>query len=162
MTIFSDARKWLPAAALALALALAHAAAPAQVKVDNPWVRGAIPGQVATGAFFDITSGRDATLVKAESPVAAIVEVHEMQMKGNVMTMRPVQRMDLPAGKPVRLAPGGFHLMLLDLKQPVKNGETVPLTLTIEYADKKRETVEVRAEVRGLGTSQEQQHQHQH
>jgi copper(I)-binding protein len=142
------------ASAIALALALTTASAHAQIKVDNPWVRGAVPGQRATGAFLDITSARDAALVKVESPLAATVAVHAMEMKNNLMTMREVPKLDLPAGKQVRLAPGGFHIMLMDLKQPVKNGETVPLKLTIEYPDKKRETVEVKAQVRGLGTSQ--------
>ena len=146
--------------AVALALALVAAPAHAQVKVENPWVRGAVPGQLATGAFLDITSVKDAALVKAESPVAATVEVHAMAMKNNVMTMYEVPKIDLPAGKQVRLAPGGFHIMLMDLKQPVKNGETVPIRLTIEYPDKKRETIDVKAQVRGLGTSQEHQHKH--
>jgi periplasmic copper chaperone A len=144
----------------AVVLAFAAASAQAQVKVENSWVRGAVPGQLATGAFLDITSARDATLIKAESPIAGTVEVHGMEMKNNVMTMREAPKVDLPAGKQVRLAPGGFHIMLMDLKQPVKNGETVPLKLTIEYPDKKREIVEVKAQVRGLGASQEHQHQH--
>ena len=144
----------------AVALLLAAAPAVAQVKVDKPWVRGAVPGQNATGAFLDITSAKDAALVKAESPVAATVEVHAMEMKNNVMTMREVPKVDLPAGKQVRLAPGGFHLMMMDLKQPVKNGEKVPIKLTIEYPDKKREIVEVQAEVRGLGTGQEPRYRH--
>ena len=146
--------------AFAFALAVVAAPAHAQVKVEKPWVRGAVPGQLATGAFLDITSVKDAALVKAESPVAATVEVHAMEMKNNLMTMREVPKIDLPAGKQVRLAPGGFHIMLMDLKQPVKNGETVPIRLTIEYADKKRETIDVKAPVRGLGTSQEHQHKH--
>jgi copper(I)-binding protein len=83
-----------------------------------------------------------------------------MEMKNKVMTMREVPKIDLPAGKQVRLAPGGFHIMLMDLKQPVKDGEKVPLKLTIEYPDSKRETIDVSAQVRGLGTSQEHQHKH--
>jgi periplasmic copper chaperone A len=144
----------------AVALALAAAPAHAQVKIGNAWVRGAVPGQLATGAFLDITSTRDAALIKAESPVAATVEVHAMEMQNNMMTMREAPKVDLPAGKQVRLAPGGFHIMLMDLKQPLKNGETVPLKLTIEYSDKTRETVEVQAQVRRLGSSQEYQHKH--
>lgn len=143
----------------AVVLALAASPLQAQVKIDNAWVRGAVPGQLATGAFLDITSARDATLVKAESTIAAATEVHAMEMKNNLMTMREVSKVDLPAGKQVRLAPGGLHIMLMDLKQPVKNGDMVALRLTIEYADKKRETVDVNAQVRGLGTSQEHQHQ---
>ena len=148
------------AAAAAVALALLALPAQAQVKVENAWVRGAVPGQLSTGAFLDVTSTSDAKLVKVESPVAAVVEVHVSEMKNDLMTMRAVPAVALPAGKQVRLAPGGYHIMLMDLKQPVKNGDSVPLQLTIESADGKRETVEVKAQVRGLGTSQQSQHQH--
>ena len=151
-------RQWMSATALAFSVS-ASTMAIAQVKVDTPWVRGAVAGQLGTGAFMDITSARDATLVKVESPVAGIVEIHSMEMKGELMTMRAVEKIDLPAGKQVRLAPGGFHVMLTDLKQPVKNGEAVPLKLTIEYADKQRETIAILAPVRGLGTAPEA-HQH--
>ena len=139
---------------------LASVTAFAQVKVEHPWVRGAVPGQLTTGAFFDVTSPKDAAVVKVESPVAGVVEVHTSEMKGDMMTMRAVPSVALPAGKTVRFAPGGYHVMLMDLKRPVKNGEVVPVTLTVEYPDKKRETVEIKAEVRGLGTSQQHQHQH--
>ncbi|MEO8137944.1 MAG: copper chaperone PCu(A)C [Betaproteobacteria bacterium] len=153
-----------PVLRLALALSIAGAATSvlAQVKVENAWVRGAVPGQLATGAFVDLTSARDATLVKVESPVAAVVEVHASEMKDGMMTMRAAAPLKLPAGKQVRLAPGGNHIMLMDLKQPVKNGESVPISLTVEYADAKRETIEVSAQVRGLGTSAAQEHQHKH
>lgn len=135
----------------------------AQVKVDHPWVRGSVPGQLTTGAFFDVTSARDAAVVKVESPVAGVVEVHTSEMKDGLMTMRRVPSAALPAGKTVHFAPGSYHVMLMDLKRPVKTGEVVPLTLTIEYPDKKRETLDVKAEVRGLGASAPpQQHQHQH
>jgi periplasmic copper chaperone A len=137
------------------ACAFAHA----QVKVDNAWVRGAVPGQMTTGAFLDVTSKSDAKLVKVESPVAAVVEIHSSEMKNDRMTMRAVPSVALPAGKQVRFAPGGYHIMLMDLRQPVKNGEAVPLKLTVESADGKRETLEVKAQVRGLGASQ-QTHQH--
>jgi copper(I)-binding protein len=142
----------------AVALTLA-ASALAQVKVDNAWVRGAVPGQLTTGAFLDVTSKADAKLVKVESPVAAVVEIHVSEMKNDLMTMRAVPSVALPAGKPVRFGPGGYHIMLMDLKQPVKNGESVPLKLTVEGADGKRETVDVKAQVRGVGTSQTT-HQH--
>lgn len=150
-----------PLCALAAALTcIVSGNALAEVKVDAPWVRGVVPGQLGTGAFMDITSTRDAVLVKVESPVAGSVEVHTMEMKGNLMTMRPVEKIDLPAGKQVRLAPGGFHVMLMDLKQPLKNGEAVPLKLTIEYPDKQRETIGVLAPVRGLGTAPQAPHAH--
>jgi copper(I)-binding protein len=138
---------------------LASATAYAQVKVEHPWVRGAVPGQLTTGAFFDLTSPKDAAVVKVESPVAGIAEVHTSEMKGNLMRMRAVPSVPLPAGKTVRFAPGGYHVMLMDLKRPVKNGEVVPITLTVEYPDRKQEKVEVKAEVRALGATPQHQHQ---
>ena len=145
--------------AVAFASALcAGALAHAQVKVDNAWVRGAVPGQLTTGAFLDVTSKTGAKLVKVESPIAAVVEIHASETKNNLMTMRAVPSVDLPAGKPVRFAPGGFHIMLMDLKQPVKNGESVPLKLTVEAPDGKQETIDVKAQVRGVGTSQQTHH----
>ena len=84
------------------------------------------------------------------SPLAGVVEIHEMAMDGNVMKMRAVAVLELPAGKTVELKPGGYHVMLMDLKQPLKAGETVPLTLVVEGAGGKRETVEISAPVKAL------------
>lgn len=136
---------------LALVLSLAAAAASAaDVDIRNAWVRGTVSGQMATGAFLEITSRSGAVLVGAASPVAGVSEIHEMKMDGNVMQMRPIARLEIPAGKTVVLAPGGYHLMLLDLKRPLKKGELVPLTLQVEGRDRKTEAIEVRAEVRDL------------
>ncbi len=152
--------------ALVLAFACASASAIAQVRAENPWVRASVPGQLATGGFVDLTSTRDSTLVKVESPVAATVEVHASEMKNGVMTMRAAPNVPLPAGRQVKLAPGGYHIMLMDLKQPVKTGDSVPLKLTVEYPDKQRETVEISAPVRALGTAAAApapaEHQHKH
>ena len=76
-----------------------------------------------------------------------------MAMDGNVMKMRAVPGVDLPAGKAVELKPGGYHVMLMDLKQPLKAGDTVPVTLVVEGKDKKRESVDVKATVRQLGAA---------
>jgi len=95
-----------------------------------------------------LKSGAGAVLVGAESPAAAIVEVHEMRMDGNVMRMRAIPRLELPAGRTVELKPGGYHVMLVDLKRPLKNGDSVPLRLKIEGKDKSVATVEVKADVR--------------
>ncbi|HNC53051.1 MAG TPA: copper chaperone PCu(A)C [Accumulibacter sp.] len=136
---------------LALALSLASTALfAADVDIRNPWVRGTVSGQMATGAFLEITSQSGAVLVGATTPVAGVTEIHEMKMEGSVMQMRPVPRLELPAGKTVVLAPGGYHVMLMDLKRPLKKGEVVPLTLRLEGRDRKTETIEVRAEVRDL------------
>jgi copper(I)-binding protein len=81
-----------------------------------------------------LTASEPVTLVGIATPVAGIAEVHEMKMEGDVMRMRAVQALPLPANKPVQLAPGGYHLMLQDLKAPLKPDTSVPLTLTFRTA----------------------------
>ena len=127
---------------------LAHA----QPVVSDAWARATVPQQKATGFFAQITYPKGGKLISASSPVAGVVEIHEMAMEGDVMKMRAIATLDLPAGKPVALRPGGHHVMLLDLKQQLKPGERVPLKLVFEGADKKRETVEVKAVVKALAT----------
>ncbi|HMR70061.1 MAG TPA: copper chaperone PCu(A)C [Rubrivivax sp.] len=138
-------------APLALAALLAAPLAHAQTTVTDPWVRGTVAQQKATGMFAKISSAQGGRLVAASSPAAGVVEIHEMSMDGNVMRMRAVGALDLPAGKTVALEPGGYHVMLIDLVQPLAAGQTVPVTLVVEGADGKRETVEVQAPVRALG-----------
>ena len=144
--------------------ALIFAAFPvmAQVAVKDPWVRATVPAQKATGAFMQITSAQDARLVEAKSPVAGVVEVHEMVMEKDVMKMRAIKGLDLPAGKTVELKPGGYHVMLMDLKEQMKEGATVPVTLVIEGKDKKRSTVEIKAPVKPLTTPAKAEPEHKH
>jgi hypothetical protein len=138
----------MPPIRLSFAVALLVALpAVAQVTVSDPWVRGTVAGQMATGAFMKLQSAKDARLVEATSPVAGVVEIHEMTLQNDVMRMRAVPALDLPAGRTVELKPGGFHVMLMDLKRQMKAGEVVPLTLVVESGGK-RETVEVKAAVR--------------
>lgn len=138
---------------LALAAALAvSSAAFAQVTVKDPWVRGTVAQQKASGAFMMLQSATDARLVSAASPVAGVVEIHEMRMEGDVMRMRAVTGLDLPAGSTVELKPGGYHVMLMDLKKPLQDGDMVPLTLTVEGKDGKRSTLEVQAPVKALAS----------
>jgi hypothetical protein len=134
------------ALAAAAAFAIATAAA-AQVTVTDPWVRGTVPGQMATGAFMQLKSAADARLVEARSPVAGVVEIHEMKLENNVMRMRAVDALPLPAGRTVELKPGGYHVMLMDLKRQVKEGEVVPVTLVVDTGGR-RESIEVGAPVR--------------
>lgn len=138
-----------------LALALASLAASAQTVVKDAWVRGTVPQQKATGAFMQVTSTQGGKLVSASSPVAGVVEIHEMAMEGNVMKMRAIPGLDLPAGKAVELKPGGYHVMLMDLKQALKTGETVPVTLVVEGKDGKKESIEVKAPVKALAQAHE-------
>jgi periplasmic copper chaperone A len=122
-----------------------------QTTVADPWVRGTVAQQRATGMFATLTSVQGGRLVAASSPVAGLVEIHEMAMSGDVMRMRAVPGIELPPGQPVELKPGGYHVMLMELKQPVGAGQMVPVTLVIEHKDGTRESVEVAAPVRPLG-----------
>ena len=122
--------------------------AQAQVKVEGAWVRATVAPQKATGAFMQLTSAKAAKVVAASSPVAAMVEIHEMKMDDGVMKMRAVDALPLPAGQAVALKPGSYHVMLMGLKAPIKAGETVPLTLTVEGEDGKRTAVEIKAQAR--------------
>ena len=133
---------------LAAFTALACAAAQAQVSVDKPWVRTTVPQQTTTGAFMTITSVQGGKLVAASSPIAATVEVHEMKMDGDMMKMRAVDAVPLPAGRPVEFKPNGLHVMLTGLKAPLKAGDVVPIRLVVEDAKGKRETVDVKAAAR--------------
>lgn len=138
---------------IAFALALIAASAHAQTTVNDPWVRGTVAQQKATGLFVQLTSAQGGKLVSGSSPVAGSVEIHEMAMVNDVMKMRQVPALDLPAGKTVALKPGGYHLMLMDLKQALPAGSTVPVTLVVEGVDGKRETLTLQAPVRALGAA---------
>lgn len=104
--------------AAALLAGAAHAQTAAPVAAEGAWARASVPGQKATGAFMRLTASEATRLVRAESPAAGVTEVHEMKMEGDVMKMRAVPALDLPAGKAVELKPGGYHVMLMDLKAP--------------------------------------------
>jgi len=134
--------------ALFLAAAFASAAAHAQVTVDKPWVRTTVAQQGTTAAYLTITSAKGGKLVSASSPIAAAVDVHQMKMVGDMMKMRSVEALPLPAGQPLEFKPNGYHLMMTGLKAPVKPGDVVPITLVVEDAKGKRETVDVKATAR--------------
>ncbi|MGZ3181348.1 MAG: copper chaperone PCu(A)C [Telluria sp.] len=139
--------------AFVAALLLASAGALAQVTVRDAWVRATVPAQKTSGAFLTITSARDAQIVAVRSPVAATVEMHQMDMRSTTMNMRAVDAIALPAGKTVDFGAAGYHVMLMELRRQLKAGETVPLELLVEEKNKKRLTVTVQATVRPLGTA---------
>lgn len=119
-----------------------------EVDVSNAWVRTSVQGQSATGAFMTITARQDSRLVGVISPVAGVAEVHEMKMDGGVMKMRAVQGgLALPAGKPVELKPGGYHVMLMDLKAALAKDGTVPMTLVFKDAKGTESRVELKLPV---------------
>ena len=117
-----------------VAASLLAATAQAQVTVKDAWVRATVPQQKATGAFMQLKATKNSKLVSASSPLTPAVEVHEMAMQDNVMKMRQVPAVELPAGKTVELKPGGYHVMLLDLKAPLAKDTAVPLTLVFQDA----------------------------
>ena len=134
----------------ALLLAAAGSAIAQTVKVENAWARATVPGQQASAAFMTLTAPEGARLVGASSPAAGVAEVHEMAMQGDVMKMRAIESLALPAGQPVPLKPGGHHIMLLDLKAPLAEGATVPLTLLFKDAAGKCGKIELQVPVRAL------------
>ena len=132
-----------------VAVTLLGAAAQAQtVEVKGAWARATVQGQKASGAFMQLTAKDNAQLVSISTPVAGVVEVHEMKMEGDVMRMRAVQGgLQLPAGKTVQLKPGGYHVMLMDLKTPLLKDTTVPLTLVFKDSKGVQTTTELKVPV---------------
>lgn len=104
------------------------------VKVTNAWVRAPAPGSKIASAYMDLVSERNAALIAVGSAAAARAEIHSTSTEGGIMRMRPLLRVELPAGQTVSLAPGGVHLMLTDLKQALKPGDKVPIVLSVQPA----------------------------
>jgi hypothetical protein len=124
----------------------------AQTRVTDAWVRATVAGQHSSGAFMTLQADTDSKLLSVQSPVAKTVQIHQMSMKDDVMRMGQVESVALPAGKPVSLDPNGYHIMLMDLTAQVAEGSKVPLTLVVENAKGEKETIEVEAQARALGT----------
>ena len=123
------------------------AAASAPVTITGGWVRSSVAGQKGSGAFMKITAKESVRLTGVSSPVAGVAEVHEIKMDGDVMKMRAVPVLELPAGSTVELKPGGYHLMLMDLKQSLTVGSTVPVTLMFRDGKGAERRVEVKLPV---------------
>lgn len=127
------------------ALALATAQAAAQVKVEGAWARPTVAGQQGGGGFMALVAAKDDKLVGGSTPVAQRFELHTMAMKGDVMEMREVSKVDLPAGQKVEFKPGGLHVMFIGLKSPLKVGDKVPVTLKFEKAGEVKVDFEIMA-----------------
>lgn len=136
---------------LTLAAVFAFGTAQAQhVEASDAWARATVAGQKTSGAFLKLKAHMALRLVAASSPVAGVAEIHEMKMEGDVMRMRAVTGLDLPAGQTVELKPGGYHVMLMDLKSALKPEQTVPLTLVFKDAQGKESTLALQVPVRGM------------
>ena len=118
------------------------------VTVTDAWARATVQGQKATGAFMKITAKDNTKLVGVSSPVAGVAEIHEMKVDKEVMKMAALPNgLDLPAGKSVELKPGGYHVMLMDLKAPLAKDTTVPVTLTFQDAKGVKSNLELKVQV---------------
>jgi copper(I)-binding protein len=133
----------------------------AGIETGGGWIRATAPGQDQAGADLSITSRQSATLIGASSPVCRTVQLHTMTMEGGMMRMREVKEIELPAGKRVNIRDSGYHLMMIGLKAPLKEGETVPLTLSIRLG--KGGVVKIRsvAEVKSLTAAPPRETGHQ-
>jgi len=129
--------------------AIAQSASVGPIKIEHAYTRATMPGQQVAGGFMKIENkgGPADQLVSASSPVAGEVQLHEMSMEGNVMKMRQVKDIAVPAGGSVELKPGGLHLMFMNIKAPLTSGETVPVKLKFAKAGE----VEVRMPVNVMG-----------
>ena len=123
----------------------------AAVTATDAWVRGTVPAQSSTGAFLTLQSSEDARVVGVTTPAARSATIHESRVEAGRAMMQPVEKLALPAGKPVELRPGGYHVMLEGLAKPLVAGDRVPFTFTIEDKSGKRSRIEVEAAVRPLG-----------
>jgi copper(I)-binding protein len=118
------------------------------IKIEDAYTRATVPGQQVAGGFMKIENkGAADQLISASSPVAGEVQLHEMAMDGNVMKMRQVKDIAVPAGGAVELKPGGLHLMFMNIKAPLTAGETVPVKLKFAKAGE----VEVKMPVNAMG-----------
>jgi periplasmic copper chaperone A len=114
---------------MTLGALLAVSTAQAEVGISDAWVRASTPGQTVAAAYLTLNSKEDVALVYAETERAGSVEMHTMTMQNGIMKMRSLEELAIPAGKPVKLAPGGLHLMLFDFPTPFKSGEKVKFRL---------------------------------
>lgn len=151
---------------LAAALLASFASYAGDIEISGAWTRATAPGQDQAGVDLTITSKQPATLVGVSSPACKTMELHSMTTADGMMRMREVKTIELPAGKRVNLSESGYHLMLTGLKAPLKEGEIVPLTLSIKVVNQSVVKVETKSEVKSLtaakATPQEDEHQHMH
>ena len=144
----------LAAATLLLALlaesALARDYKLGDLQISQPWTRATAPTAPSAGGFLTITNKGAAPdkLIAVKSPAAEMTQIHEMKMEGDIMRMREREDgLEIAAGATVTLAPRGYHVMMMGLKAPLKQGEKVPLTLVFEKAG----SVDVELAVEGMG-----------
>jgi periplasmic copper chaperone A len=141
-----------------LALLLSSTAAMSQVTIDKAWARPTVAGQQGGGGFMTLQSPVADKLLSGSTPVAERFELHTMAMEGDVMKMREVKSIDLPAGQKVELKPGGLHVMFIGIKEPLKLGSKVPVTLKFEKAGEVTVEFEVKSRPAASGHGEHKHH----
>jgi copper(I)-binding protein len=133
-----------------------------EVKVTKAWTRATAPGQDSASVQMTITSKKDATLIGVASGSAQSAEIHTMVMEGDVMKMRAIESLPLPAKTPVTLGSDGNHMMLIGLRNPLRVGHKLPFALTVKLADGKTVVIKELAVIKPLETTGNEGHEHQH
>ena len=118
------------------------------IEIKNQWVRASNDGQDVSAAYMTIVSNEDTSLITIDSDVADVIEIHSMSMENGVMKMRMLDTLDLIAGKPTELSPGGFHLMLFDLKKPLTAGKEAHFTLHFKNKAGQEKTISVTSPIK--------------
>lgn len=118
------------------------------IEIKNQWVRASNDGQDVSAAYMTIVSNEDTSLITIDSDVADVIEIHSMSMENGVMKMRMLDTLDLVAGKPTELSPGGFHLMLFDLKKPLAAGKEAHFTLHFKNKAGQEKTISVTSPIK--------------
>jgi copper(I)-binding protein len=157
---------WLFAAGCAFSSMVNAASSENLVTIKDAWVRPMNPGQEVGAAYMTFLSAKDTTLISVESDVTKSVEIHNMSMENGVMKMRMMDTLPLIANKPYKLAPGGFHLMLFDLKKPLIIGDEVTFSMTFKSKNKSefkqniKVMVQSSAKDSAKGSAHSELHQH--
>lgn len=118
------------------------------IEIKNQWARASNDGQDVSAAYMTIVSNEDTSLIAIDSDVADVIEIHSMSMENGVMKMRMLDTLDLIAGKPTELIPGGFHLMLFDLKKPLTAGKEAHFTLHFKNKAGQEKTISVTSPIK--------------
>ena len=146
---------------LALVSSSLAASAADSVSIENAWVRPTNPGQDVGAAYMTFNSKQDVTLIRATSDVTASVEIHSMSMQNGVMKMRMLENLPIKAGKPYKLEPGGFHLMMFDLKKPLTAGQYINFELTFKSGNTEFKQL-IKAPIKTPADTENHDHSHHH
>lgn len=155
-------KSYVKAIVVAMGVACFSMAANAELKVTDAWVKPTVPGQPVGAAYMKLTSDKNVEIVDLSSPVAGKTELHSMSMTGNIMRMKRVERLQLKAGRAVELKPGGYHIMLMELKHQIKEGETVPISVVTQDESGNKATVSIKAVATAPAESDSDAHMHMH